>query len=411
MVPGAGTPISYAGLSFGDEGPRNVCKRTFRERVLEAGATGWADALCSVGDSNQGVAVRIGIPKEIKVLEGRVALIPAAAGELVRAGHEVYVQSGAGEASGYSDDEYGSVGVRLAPDAVGLYDAAQLIIKVKEPIEPEYALLRADHVLFGYLHLAALPELAAQLATVGLTAVAWETVEEDDGRLPLLAPMSDVAGRLAVHLGAQYLQRPNGGRGLLLGGLPTAERGHVVILGAGSVGGNCAQVAAALGARVTVFARRRESLERMHAIGPNVTALPAYPTLLDAYVADADVLVGAVLVAGARAPVLVAETLVARMRPGSVIVDVAVDQGGCVETIRPTTWAEPVYQEHGVVHFGVTNMPGAVPRTSAQALSTSVLPYALRLAAPGGLDDPVLARGINVRAGEIVHPAVRASLA
>ena len=354
--------------------------------------------------------MHIGIPKEIKVLEGRVALIPPAAGELVRHGHEVHVQAGAGVASGYSDTEYLALGVHIEADAAALYGAAQLIVKVKEPIDAEYPLLRPDHVLFGYLHLAAVPELAAHLKNVGLTAIGWETVAEDDGALPLLAPMSDVAGRLAVHVGAQYLQRPNGGQGLLLGGLPAAERGHVVVLGAGSVGGNSVRVAAALGARVTVFARQRSSLERMHEIGPNVTALPSYPALLERHVEAADLLVGGVLVAGARAPVLVSESLVKRMRPGSVIVDVAVDQGGCVETIRPTTWEDPTYLQHGVVHFGVTNMPGAVPRTSAQALSTSVLPYVLRLAAEGGLEDAPLARGINVRGGEFVHPAVRAAL-
>jgi alanine dehydrogenase len=356
------------------------------------------------------IPVHIGIPKEIKVLEGRVALIPPAAGELVRHGHEVHVQAGAGDASGYPDSEYQALGVQIEVDAAALYAAAQLIVKVKEPIPAEYPLLRRDHVLFGYLHLAAVPELAARLTDIGLTAIGWETVAEDDGTLPLLVPMSDVAGRLAVHLGAQYLQRPNGGKGLMLGGLPATERGHVVVLGAGSVGGNAVRVAAAMGARVTVFARHRPSLERMHALGPNITALPSYPALLEQHVADADLLVGGVLVAGARAPVLVPESLVKRMRPGSVIVDVAVDQGGCVETIRPTTWEDPVYLQHGVVHFGVTNMPGAVPRTSAQALSTSVLPFVLRLAAEGGLEDAPLARGINVRGGEIVHPAVRAAL-
>ena len=234
--------------------------------------------------------MHIGIPKEIKVLEGRVALIPPAAGELVRHGHEVHVQAGAGVASGYSDTEYLALGVHIEADAAALYGAAQLIVKVKEPIDAEYPLLRPDHVLFGYLHLAAVPELAAHLKNVGLTAIGWETVAEDDGALPLLAPMSDVAGRLAVHVGAQYLQRPNGGQGLLLGGLPAAERGHVVVLGAGSVGGNSVRVAAALGARVTVFARQRSSLERMHEIGPNVTALPSYPALLERHVEAADLL-------------------------------------------------------------------------------------------------------------------------
>ena len=353
--------------------------------------------------------MRIGIPKEIKTLEGRVALIPPAAAELVQAGHEVLVQAGAGEASGYSDSQYTDAGVRIVPDAAGLYGEANLIVKVKEPVAPEYELLRADHIVFSFLHLAAVPELAEVLCDKGLTAVAFETVE-DRGQLPLLAPMSDIAGRLSIQIGATLLHRPNGGRGLLLGGMPAGERGHVVVLGAGSAGGNAVAVASELGARVTVFARSRTSLARMHAMGPNVTALPSYAPLVEAAVKDADLLVGAVLITGARTPKLVSEALVKAMKPGAAIVDIAVDQGGCVATTRPTTYAEPTYIEHGVVHFGVTNMPGAVPRTASQALSASLLPYVLKLAAEGGLSDPALKTGINVRAGEIVHPAVKQAL-
>ena len=353
--------------------------------------------------------MRIGIPKEIKTLEGRVAMIPAAAGELVNHGHEVFVQQGAGLLSGYADADYTAVGAGLVPSAKDLYAAAELVIKVKEPIEPEFELLRSDHLLFCYLHLAALPELTAVLQDKALTAVAWETVAEG-GRLPLLAPMSDVAGRLAVQVATQHLQHLNGGSGVLLGGLPAAERAHVVILGSGSVGANAAVVAAALGARVTVFSRRRESLERMHALAANVTALPSFAALLEEHVPTADVLIGATLIPGGRTPILVPRSLVERMRPGSVIVDVSIDQGGCVETSRPTTWADPTYVVSDVVHFGVTNMPGAVPRTSSQALSTSVLPYALRLAASGGLEDPAIRAGINVQHGEIIHPGVRAAM-
>jgi len=353
--------------------------------------------------------MRIGIPKEIKTLEGRVALIPPAAAELVKAGHEVFIETGAGDASGYADDQYTAVGVRIATDAAALYKGATLIVKVKEPIEPEYALLREDHIVFSYLHLAAVPELAAVLCDRGLTAVAFETVEER-GQLPLLAPMSDIAGRLSVQIGATLLHRPNGGRGLLLGGMPASERGHVVVLGAGSAGGNAVAVAADLGARVTVFARSRSSLARMHAIGANVTALPSFAPLVDAAVRDADLLIGAVLVTGARAPKLVSEEQVKAMKPGAAIVDIAVDQGGCIATTRPTTYAEPTYIDHGVVHFAVTNMPGAVPRTASQALSASLLPYVLKLAADGGLSDPALQTGINVQAGEIVHPAVKQAL-
>jgi alanine dehydrogenase len=354
--------------------------------------------------------MRVGIPKEIKAKEGRVALIPPAAGELVKRGHEVYLQAGAGITSGYPDLDYRNAGVRIVEDAVTLYGEAELVLKVKEPIAAEYGLLRDDHVLFCFLHLAANAELALVLQDKGLTAVAFETVEQN-GRLPILAPMSEIAGRLAVQIGAVLLHTPEGGRGLLLGGLPSAERGHVVVLGAGNVGRCAVGAAAEMGTQVTVFARSRESLMRVHALGPNVTALPAYQTLIAEAVLNADLLVGAVLVPGARAPRLVSAELVAQMKPGSVIVDVAVDQGGCVETIKPTDYDHPVYLEEGVVHFGVTNMPGAVPRTSSQALSSALLPFALRLADKDGLADAALGAAINVREGRIVHPAVAEALA
>lgn len=355
--------------------------------------------------------MRIGIPKEIKVREGRVALIPPAVSELVRHGHEVYVQAGAGLASGYPDMDYRQAGAQVVPDAATLYARAQMILKVKEPLPAEYSLLRAEHLLFCYLHLAANPELAWALKDKGLTAVAFETVEDENHRLPLLAPMSDIAGRLAVQIGATLLHTYRGGRGILLGGLPSTERGHVVILGAGTVGGNAAAVAAALGAQVTVFAPHRAGLERMHALGPNVTALPSYPALIEQAVYDADLLIGAVLVPGARTPKLVSKDMVSRMKPGAVIVDVSVDQGGCIETTRPTDYDNPTYVVDGVLHFAVTNMPGAVPRTASQALSTALMPYVLRLAEPDGLSDPALAKGVNVANGQFVHPAVRESLA
>jgi alanine dehydrogenase len=323
--------------------------------------------------------MRVGIPKEIKAKEGRVALIPPAAGELVKRGHEVYLQAGAGITSGYPDLDYRNAGVRIVEDAVTLYGEAELVLKVKEPIAAEYGLLRDDHVLFCFLHLAANAELALVLQDKGLTAVAFETVEQN-GRLPILAPMSEIAGRLAVQIGAVLLHTPEGGRGLLLGGLPSAERGHVVVLGAGNVGRCAVGAAAEMGTQVTVFARSRESLMRVHALGPNVTALPAYQTLIAEAVLNADLLVGAVLVPGARAPRLVSAELVAQMKPGSVIVDVAVDQGGCVETIKPTDYDHPVYLEEGVVHFGV-------------------------------LADAALGAAINVREGRIVHPAVAEALA
>ena len=353
--------------------------------------------------------MRIGIPKEVKVREGRVALIPSAVSELVRHGHEVFIQSTAGVASGYLDEDYQSAGAQIAPDAAALYGGVQMVLKVKEPIASEYPLLRKDHILFSYLHLAALPKLAQTLKEKGLTAVAFETVEAN-GKLPLLAPMSDIAGRLSVHIGTTLLHGHAGGRGVMLGGLPSTERGHVVILGAGVAGGNAAAMAAALGAQVTVLAPTREELERMHALSPNVTALPSYVSHIAEAVASADLLIGAVLIPGAKAPKLVTADMVRQMKPGSVIIDISVDQGGCIETIRPTDYDHPTYIEHGVLHFGVTNMPGAVPRTASQALSTVLTPYALRLATEGGLKDSAIAKGINVAGGKFVHPAVAAAL-
>ena len=353
--------------------------------------------------------MRIGIPKEIKPLEGRVALVPEAAGELARAGHEVLVQAGAGLLSGYPDSQYVSEGVQIQPDAAALYGRAQLVVKVKEPIAAEFEWLRADHVLFSYLHLAAVPELARVLKKRGLPAVAFETVEAR-GHLPLLAPMSEIAGRLAIQIGAHLLHQPMGGRGVLLGGLPGAERGHVVVLGAGEAGGAAAAAAAALGADVTVFARSRDSLARMRALGANVTALHSYHGAIASAVRSADLLVGSVLIPGARAPHLVDRDMVKTMRPGSVIVDISIDQGGCIETIRPTDYRNPTYVEEGVIHFGVTNMPGAVPRTASQALSGAIAPYVAKLSRSGWEQDTGLRSGINVQDGKIVHPAVAAAL-
>ncbi|BAU48553.1 alanine dehydrogenase [Sulfurifustis variabilis] len=357
--------------------------------------------------------MRIGVPKEIKAKEGRVALVPPAAGEMVKAGHDVILQSGAGEGAGYPDEEYRRIGARIVPDARSLYGEAQMVLKVKEPLESEYPLLRPDHILFSYLHLAADPRLTQTLRDVGLTAVAFETVDVG-GRLPLLAPMSDIAGRLAIHTGATLLHSHNGGRGVLLGGLASSERGRVVILGAGVAGGSAAAAAAQLGAQVTVFARHRDSLERMHALGANVTALPSWAEPVERAVLEADLLIGAVLVPGAKAPRLVTAEQVRRMKPGSVIIDISIDQGGCIETIRPTTYEEPTYIYEDVVHFGVTNMPGAVPRTASQALSTVLTPFVLRLASVGSAGvarDPLLASGLNVAGGRIVHPRVAESVA
>lgn len=350
--------------------------------------------------------MRIGIPKEVKVREGRVALVPAAAAELVKAGHEVFMQAWAGVHTGYGDDVYRAAGVQVLPDARAVYDTAQLIVKVKEPQPQEWPLFRRDHVLFSYLHLAAEPELTRALRDIGLTAVAFETVQEADGRLPLLAPMSDIAGRIAVQIGTHLLYAPQGGKGLLLGGLPNAERGRVVILGAGEAGGNAAIVAQALGAEVTVFDRNRDKLARMRALGPNVTGLYPYEEAIRKAVLAADLVIGAVLKVGARAPHLVSADTVRNMQQGSVIIDISVDQGGCIETTRPTNYENPTFVWEGIVHFGVTNMPGAVPRTSSQAISAALIPYILKLASNGPRATPALALGINVEAGKVVHPAL-----
>lgn len=354
--------------------------------------------------------MRIGIPKEVKVLEGRVGLIPAAASELVRCGHDVFIQAGAGILSGYSDDAYVKAGVKILPDAVTLYGTAQMIVKVKEPQPAEVALLRKDHLLFSYLHLAAEPQLTEALLKVGLTGVAFETVEEAGGQLPLLAPMSDIAGRIAVQAGVHYLHRPLGGKGVLLGGLPGTERGSVVIIGAGAAGGASAIMAAAMGAQVTVFDRSRDKLAAMRTLGPNVTALYPFANQIERAVLDADLVIGAVLLVGEKAPHIISAQTVRRMEPGSVIVDISVDQGGCIETTKPTTYADPVYVWEGVSHFAVTNMPGAVPKTSSQALSAALIRYTLMLAESGWEKQPALAKGVNVRNGQIIHSGLRRTL-
>jgi alanine dehydrogenase len=351
--------------------------------------------------------MHIGIPREIKPREGRVALTPAAASDLVRNGHEVMIEQAAGVASGYSDDAYRDVDVRVLADAASLYGAAQLIVKVKEPVDNELALLRGDHLLFSFLHLAADIPLMRRLQAIGLTAVAFETVEDTQGRLPLLAPMSDIAGRLATQIGARLLHAPEGGKGLLLGGLPAVERGRVVIIGAGVAGGNAARVAAGLGAEVVVFDQKRDRLEAMRDIGPNVTSRYPFADVIADEVARADLLIGAVLITGSRAPHVVSRDMVRAMRAGSVIVDVSIDQGGCIETSRPTSFEAPTFVNEGIVHFGVTNMPGAVPRSASQALSAALLPWLQILARDGWEREAGLSKGVNVAAGRVVHPALQ----
>jgi alanine dehydrogenase len=351
--------------------------------------------------------MRIGIPSETKTLEGRVGLVPAACADLVRAGHEVFIQKGAGEKSGFADSEYQRMGVKIEPDAEALYGKAEMVVKVKEPIEGDLQYLRKDHLLFCYLHLAAEPKLTERLLDIGLTGVAFETVEEEDGSLPLLAPMSIIAGRIATQVGTHLLHQPQGGAGILLGGLPSTDRGKVVVLGAGAAGGNSAALAAAMGAQVVVFDKRQDRLADMMALGPNVTALYPYEETVARHVADADLAIGAVLVTGARAPHVISKEMVKSMRDGSVVVDISVDQGGCIETTRPTTYAEPTYTWEGVTHMNVTNMPGAVPRTASQALSAAVQPYLVKLASDGWENFAPLKRGINVADGKLVHPALK----
>lgn len=353
--------------------------------------------------------MRIGIPSETKTLEGRVALVPFACGDLVKAGHEVFIQSGAGLKSGFGDADFSKVGVTVVPDAATLFEKAELVVKVKEPIAGDLAHLRADHRLFCYLHLAAEPELTTALTDIGLTAVAFETVEDSDGSLPLLAPMSIIAGRIATQVGTHLLHQPEGGRGVLLGGLGGAERGHVVVLGAGAAGGHAAGLAAAGGARVTVFDKRPDRLEAMMATGVNISALYPYSDAVAEAVAHADLVIGAVLVTGARAPHVLTRPMIEAMPSGSVVIDISVDQGGCFETTQPTTYQDPTYVVDGVTHFAVTNMPGAVPRTASQALSAAILPYVLKMAEPSWEHHEALHKGVNVRSGQVIHPALLAA--
>jgi alanine dehydrogenase len=350
--------------------------------------------------------MRIGVPRELKSHEGRVALIPAACADLLHRGNEVYIEHHAGLKSGFGDADYANAGAQICANAADLYARAQLIVKVKEPIDQDLEHLREEHVLFCYLHLAANRELGERLRDIGLTAIAFETVQVGDS-LPLLAPMSEIAGRLSVHVATHLLHQTQGGSGIMLGGLPAAERGNVVVLGAGVAGGAAAEVAAALGANVTVFDVQRDKLARIRSFGPNVTALYPFQHSIEAVLGNADLLVGAVLVAGKRAPRMITREMVACMRPGSVITDISVDQGGCVETSRPTTYADPMYREENVLHFTVTNMPGAVPRTASVALSASLIGYVMRLTEPNWHASPALEAGVNVRAGRFDNPVIR----
>lgn len=357
----------------------------------------------------------IGVPKEIKVQEYRVGLVPGGAKQLVDAGHGVLVQRGAGLGSGIEDAEYTRMGARIVDTADEVWGKADMIIKVKEPIPTEYGYFRDGLTLYTYLHLAAAEQLARALVESGVTGIAYETIEMADGRLPLLTPMSAIAGRMAVQVGASSLEKEHGGMGLLLGGVPGTAAGHVVILGGGVVGLNAAKMAAGLGARVTVLDRSLDRLAYLDDIFlGRVGTLHSNPETIERAVCEADLLIGAVLVAGARAPHLVTADLVSRMRSGSVIVDVSVDQGGCIATCHPTTHDAPTYIVDGVVHYCVANMPGAVARTSTFALTNATATYALALAnhgVQGAMNrDPALLRGLNTYRGHCTHEAVAGSL-
>ncbi|HEY7929582.1 MAG TPA: alanine dehydrogenase [Steroidobacteraceae bacterium] len=359
--------------------------------------------------------MRIGVPKEIKNHEYRVGLVPAAVRELRSAGHTVLLQSGAGAGIGCSDQDYREAGARICPDAAEVFRDGQLIVKVKEPQLEECARLRSDQVLFTYLHLAADQPQAEALCRCGCVAIGYETVTAPDGSLPLLTPMSEVAGRMSVQVGASYLQQPMGGSGVLLGGVAGVPAANVVVLGAGVAGTNAIEMAHGMRADVSAIDRSLAQLRRIDAqFHGSVRTLYSTAEAIEQAVAEADVLIGAVLVPGAAAPRLVSEAMIARMRPGSVVVDIAIDQGGCFETSRPTTHAAPIYTVHGVIHYCVTNMPGAVPRTSTFALNHATLPFVLSLANLGWegavREMPGLAGGLNVVHGRVVHAAVARSL-
>ena len=337
--------------------------------------------------------------------------MPSGARTLREAGHRVMVQRGAGSGCGIADDEFVGSGAEIVDTAEQVWGKAELVIKVKEPLPEEYPFLREDLTLFTFLHLAPLPELTGALIKSGCTAIAYETVELTDGRLPLLTPMSEVAGRLSVQVGAYYLMGPQGGRGVLLGGVPGVERGRVVILGGGTAGLNAAKIAVGMGAEVTILNRGLEKLRALDDLfGGRVQTIHANSAAIEKAVAECDLLVGAVLVPGAKAPKLVSAAMVSRMRTGSVIVDISIDQGGCVETIRPTTHSDPVYEIDGIIHYGVTNMPGAVARTSTFALTSATIPYVTAIADLGCAGavrtDKALGRGVNVRGGAITYAAV-----
>lgn len=354
--------------------------------------------------------MKIGIPKEIKDQEFRVGLTPGSVRVCTENGHQVFIETQAGLGAGFSDNDYLESGGHILSDTQEVWNC-EMIVKVKEPLLSEYQFLKSEQILFTYLHLAADRKLSERLIESGVTAIAYETVELPDQKLPLLTPMSIIAGRLSVQFGSRFLERQQGGRGVLLGGVPGVTPGKVVILGGGVVGTEAAKIAVGLGARVQILDINLERLAYLESLfGSRVELLYSSSSVIETVVIDCDLLVGAVLVPGRRSPVLVPKSLVGQMRSGSVIIDVAVDQGGCVETLHPTSHTNPTYVELGVVHYGVPNMPGAVPWTATQALNNSTLPYVLQLANYGNQAleiNPALAKGLNVKDHCLVHSAVR----
>jgi alanine dehydrogenase len=355
--------------------------------------------------------VRVGVPTEIKTDEYRVAMTPAGVRDMTDSGHEVYVQAGAGEGSAISDDDYRAQGAQIVPDADAVFTRAELIVKVKEPQPDEVARLRGDHTLFTYLHLAPDPALTRSLAESGATCIAYETVEDERGRLPLLAPMSEVAGKIATQAGAFMLEKPLGGRGVLLGGVPGVAPATVLIIGGGVVGLNAAFIAVGMEAEVFVLDRNIERLRELDtALSGRVSTVFSSSLAIEELLPRADLVIGAVLVHGAKAPYVVTRERLGLMKRQAVLVDVSIDQGGCFETSRPTTHSDPTYEVDGITHYCVANMPGAVPITSTYALTNATLPYALELAQYGVAAaierNPGLRSGVNVAGGRVTHPAV-----
>jgi alanine dehydrogenase len=353
----------------------------------------------------------IGVPKEIKNNENRVALTPAGTQEFVKRGHAVYVQKTAGMGSGFSDDEYTKAGAKMVPEAAEIFGLAEMIMKVKEPVDPEYKLIKKDQLVFTYFHFASYEPLAKAMIHSGAVCLAYETVERIDGSLPLLIPMSEVAGRMAIQEGAKYLEKPLKGRGILLGGVPGVKPAKVLILGGGVVGTNAAKIAAGMGADVTIMDLNINRLRYLDDVMPkNVHTIVSNEYTIREMITECDLIIGGVLVPGAKAPKLITRDMLKTMRPGTVLVDVAVDQGGCIETCRPTTHEDPTFIIDDVVHYCVANMPGAVPYTSTLALTNATLPYAIRLASQGWKkacqESMELRNGLNVIHGEVVYKAV-----